>query len=299
MDFRMRLIWLYLPLVGLAATGVFLAAKYPVAFQKVNSIEVVQEGLACTPPTTQRNFDVEEVIGGIPYAQDPTDVFSILPRVKYEKTIEEGNGNCSNLVFGMSYALLLSGVDFRIVHLMPDDFLLGAGHTVIRVPMERKGKSFVGILDILNAGIPVSTDVPVDLPALRKTPKISIASLNPLRMPQQVYYQPAFLNSTVNGCIDSQQVQIYFSFLDRYYVPIGSERLEKYLYDGLAVFAGAYPSIRVSPQSFETLFGQRMWVYYGFKSALWLFRILALLMPLALFFELIILRRQRQSQYRA
>lgn len=296
MNLRKRLLRLYLPIMGLMVVGLVLAAKYPVAFQKVSAIEVVPEGLACTPPTTGQYIDIDAIIGRIPYVPVPTDVFSILPSVKYEKTIKEGNGNCSNLVFGMSYELLLGGVDFRIVHLMPDGFLLGEGHTVIRVPMKQAGKSFIGILDILNAGVPGSSSgVPVDLPDLRQPIDISVMGLNPLRTPQDVYYTPEFLNSTVNGCIDGGQVRAYFAFIERYYISIGSEILEKYLYDGLAVVAGTYPSIRVSPQSFDTLFGERMWVYWGFSATLWLFRALAIFGPLVIAFEIFLWRRRSRN----
>ena len=291
-----RLLWLYLPVAILTLAFLTAAAVSPVAFQKVNAIRVRANGEACSAPDLAEYLDVDRVIGAIPYLESPGDVFSVSPEEKHRRTILEGDGNCSNLVFGLSYDLIQKGIDFEVVHLLPSGFLAGEGHTVLRVPMVLNGERFLGILDVLNAGVPVAASGPIDLGELRITDDISVLPLNPRRPPQNVYYGAEFLRGTVDGCISSSEIEAYFSFLDRFYVPLGSRIIEKYAFDGLALAVGAYPTIRVSTPAFDTLFEDRMGVYYGFRSALWWFRIVMVFGPVALVFELVQARRAVRIQ---
>jgi hypothetical protein len=253
---RNRVLWFYLPVLLLTLAFLAAAARSPVAFQKVNAIKVG----TCAVPESGKYLAADQVIGAIPYLEVPGDVFSISPEEKHRRTILEGDGNCSNLVFGLAYDLLQKGIDFEIVHLLPEGFLAGEGHTVLRLPMVLNGKRFVGLLDVLNAGVPVTTSGPIDLYELRGSEELSVLALNSRRMPQNVYYDPQFLRDTIDGCISRSEIEAYFAFLDRLYVPLGSEMIEKYAFDGLALVFGAYPRIAVTKQAFDTLFEGRMGV---------------------------------------
>lgn len=265
-------------------------AASPVAFQKTNSIVGARFEGALANVSTERSLDVAALIGSIPYAAESEMVWEVNPEKKFERTIGEGEGNCSNLIFGLAYYLDRHGIDYHIVHLMqPDIFLDGHGHTVVRVNYQYRGETRIGIVDVADGGLPMRDSRFLDLPDLEQgsLPGVSMESLNSHREPNLKFYRES-LDEIVVGLIPAEELDHYFAFIERIYLPLGSEPLEKFLYDGLAVLFGAYPTIYVEEIGRAKAGNELRWVFH--RGALWMFRSAAVVLPLIAWSEL---RRRR------
>ena len=104
----------------------------------------------------------------------------------------------------------------------------------------------VGLVDVLEGGLPQRARLPIDVEQLTEgaIADFSIRSLNAKKDDASDFYADLLQRSTV-GWIASADVQRYFTFLQRVHVPLGSAKLEKWLYDGAAVLLGFYPPIHV------------------------------------------------------
>lgn len=227
-----------------------------------------------------RPIDVASIISQIPYQTPGGDVYAIEPRKKYIRTIEEGYGNCSNLAFGLAYELGQRKHAYKIVHLMPPGFLQGEGHTVLSTTYEFEGKQQQGIVDLLEGGLPVSQGRFVELADLRKghLTEVAIAPLSPLHDDHSPYYGE-FLDRSVLGVLDHEEVERYFAFLEANYVSLGNEKLDKYVYDGLALVLGYYPAIYVAKTDRATLLAGHGVRYLLALTLLWSVRALLVLLP--------------------
>jgi hypothetical protein len=238
---RTKLIGVYGLLV---AAALATALGRPVAFQKANSIVPVQ---AVEPLRSDKSLDVATRLATIPYRSGGDgQVWTVEPRARYRETILAGRGNCSNLAFGFAYELRGRGLDYQVIHLFPEDFLAGSGHTVVRTRYRYERIDQVGVVDLLEGGLPASAGRPLDVEDLTHgpVPSFSVVALNAEHDQRSVYYG-AFLRDARVGFISARDMGAYFRFIEAVYVPLGSRQLEKYLYDGLAVLAGAYPKIQV------------------------------------------------------
>src|SRR5262245_18811888 len=127
----MRSILFFLSLLTVGY-GMIVTVLEPVAFQKV--VALTDDPLPPFDPA--RAVDVAPLVRAIPDRgpQGSNDtVYEVLPRHRYERSVVEGLGNCSNLVKGLAWYLLQQGDSFEVVHLMPaESFLQGDGHTLLR-----------------------------------------------------------------------------------------------------------------------------------------------------------------------
>jgi hypothetical protein len=257
------------PIVVIVLFEVF---KHPVGFQKTNSISEVNE-LPLVQPSVNA-LEVNNFIGGIPY-KDGKLIFDILPSNKFIKTIIEGYGNCSNLSFGAAYFLRQNGIGYQIVHFLPfQSYFDGEGHTVINTVYNYQQHSHVvGIVDVIEGGLPQTENnrnlTINDLVVKDSWKPIHILSFNKIKDNKSEYYNQKYLKNIVIGVMTDAEIARYFRFIEYIYVPLGSAKLEKYLYDGLALFFGAYPSIYVTQYS---ALGQPLFDRVFYKSALWLIR---------------------------
>lgn len=261
---------------GLLVFALALAAARPVAFQKLNSMVRVTE---VEPLSADGEFlDFQTVLEKIPYG-DASQVWSISPRERYRETILEGGGNCSNLAFGLAYLLDQRGVDFQIIHLMPrDNFLDGAGHTILRTRLRYRGMEQPAIVDVLAGGLPMTAGRPIDVDQLGGPVRdFALASFND-RKPERSPYYGRFLEDSSVGVISGREVAAYYRFLETVYVPLGNQRLEKYVYDGLALLAGRYPEIHVPVTSADPLEGRQLEVR-AHQGSLWILRSTAVAFP--------------------
>ncbi|MGH0032248.1 MAG: hypothetical protein ACQGVC_20850 [Myxococcota bacterium] len=267
-------------LVGLLVSG----AGNPVALQKANAI--VDLGRGAPDIAGAASLDVERIVGGIPFDgnEGKVMVWEIDPDEKYRKTIVEGGGNCSNLVFGLARFLQQSDIDFQIVHMMrPADFLLGRGHTLVRTRYMYAGREWVGLVDVLAGGLPTKGDRPLDVADLTGP----IADIDFVVWNGRPGLSEAFFRElpedVVIGWIPRHEVERYFSFLEWVVVPLPSARLEKYVYDGLALLLGVFPRIYVTDAAPLRDAGGLQWEF--FRAALLCFRSAVVVIPLLVWLE--------------
>lgn len=238
--------------IQLPLLGYFLA--HPIAFQWANAIR--PGPIAGITPPVQRALDVRSIIAGIPY-RSLAQVYAVNPPDRYQRTIVEGNGNCSNFANGLAYLLIAEEIPFQIVHFFPrDGFLDGMGHTILNTAYVIDDNRQVGIVDVIEGGIPGVAGRNLTLQDItgRGLHGVSIQPLNARHDQASPYYE-SFLDNSAVGVMDGAAVADYFRLLERFYVPLGNRQLETYFYRGLAIVLGLYPPIVVSAADYALLFG--------------------------------------------
>ena len=277
---RRKLLAVYLILMA-AAVG--LAAYRPVAFQKSNAVVSVEAFEALGD--ADRAFDAETVLRTIPPPRpNASNVWAVQPAEKSRQTLVEGRGNCSHLAFGLAYQLDREGVDYQVVHFMPPGgFLSGEGHTVLRTRFTHQGRTRVGLVDVVGGGLPMRFGRVLDVSDLMlPISNLEFAALNPGRRPVESYYIDLARESVV-GTIPGRDINAYHAFLESVYVPLGNPKLEKYVFDGLALWLGRYPQIRVMHES--RLFAGHEVERAAHRGALWVLRSPLVVFPVWVFGE--------------
>lgn len=241
-------------LVGIAALAGYFLVTSPVTFQKAAVVTAAERAaLAAAPPT--RWFDIRKLIGAIPYQRGEM-VHEVHPGQKYRETIERGRGNCANFTAGLGYHLSRQAYTYQIVHLLPlNTFLTGEGHSVLSLPFVLDGERHRAIVDVVSAGVVMDDRGFVTLESLRQghLPNPRLLPLHPKADGTTPYFGP-FLDRSVVGVVHDHEAARYFRFMEAVYIPLGSRKLEKIAYDGLAVTLGVYPRIYVDAAGYEALF---------------------------------------------
>lgn len=284
--------WFYCAYGLLIAGAVVAAAIRPFAFQKTNAVVPAVSFADIQGAPGKDALDVETLVGAIPY-QPGTTVNTVLPEEKYRRTIIEGEGSCSQQSFGLAYELDRRGIDFQIIPILRvDNFLSGDGHTVLRTRYQYGGAERVGVVDLIEGGLPRSADRLLDVDDLQRgaVSEFSLLSLSDQKDSTSGVYG-GFLDETVVTYISSDEAADYFRFLETVYVPLGNERIEKFVYDGLAIVLGAYPAIR-APQ-YDRLFRDHAGERALYIAVLWIFRSALVIVPLIVLFELLWWRRNQ------
>jgi len=232
--------------LGLAAAALAVAAADPVAFQKVGALSA--EPLE--PFASSTVADVVPLLRAMPdrgVEGSLTIVYDVLPARKRERTLVEGWGNCSSLVFGLASELDARGDEYRIIHLMPLDYFLdGMGHTLLQARLALPEGPQPGLVDVIAAAIPRSAGRPLDPADLGRggIPELELAALRPESEDWRPFYEAGFQRDLILGHITSADVGRYFRFLETVYLDFGlPPRVEKVVYDGLALVLGFYPTI--------------------------------------------------------
>ncbi len=258
----------------------------------VKSVTIVERATAPEILRTHSALNVADFIGAIPYVNDWNSLFTVDPVSKFRQTIVQGDGDCSNLVFGAAYALDRAGIDYEIIHLLPRTTVLdGEGHVVLRVPYSFEGAQRIGIVDVQAAGLPQSQGRFVDRKDLENgpLPEYTLLRLNPGRDHSNSPYYTDFLATARVGSMSSTEVGRYFRFIESVYVPLGNAPFEKYLFDGAAVLLGIFPPIYVTSPA--DLFQDVHLLRHFFIFALWMMRSLPLFIPLFVLSEMMVSRQ--------
>lgn len=251
----------FLDFIGIAAAlvgsvgVVYFLSTSPIAFQK--SMSLSDAPIIDPDWTTAHAIDARKVIGSIPYHGSEA-LSDVLPRKLYERTILEGYGNCANKTRGLSYFLLEEGIPFERVDLIPaDGFMQGRGHTLVRTKYVLDGVTRVGMIDILEGGVPALDRVPIDLPQLRESIPytLKLLPLNVLVDDHSDYYG-SFLETANIGVVDHREIARYFRFVETIYVSLNDARLERFICNASAVVLGIFPQLHVSPTEFARLKAQ-------------------------------------------
>ena len=259
---------------------VYFLSTHPVAYQKLMSLStdpVAEVDWA----SQQRVLPAESVIGSIPYSGNEA-LALVLPSQLYEATILNGYGNCANKCRGLSYYLEQRGMKFQRVDLLPvEDFIRGAGHVLVRTKYLYRGEQRVGLVDMLEGGLPAKDGAPIDLDQLRAASPftINIAPLN-VRCDRQSDYYGTFLETAVVAIVDSEDIRRYFRWVEAVYVPTGNPRLERFLCNASAIVIGRFPRLHVSEHDFERLVAPNSGTFLLAEAMTWSARALILLLPL-------------------
>jgi hypothetical protein len=286
---RLRFYAAYALLV-VGALGV--AAHQPLLFQKLNTIVPASE----FPPvahTGEAPLDVARLIGSIPLQS--TESWAVDPGLRYRRALVEGAGNCSQLSFGIAYGLERSGTDYQIVHILsPKGLAVGEGHTIVRTYYRVDGSERLGLIDPVFGGLPQVGDRELDVATVDAGP-VEGFSFRPLNAAAKVPPHAVFgedLADAVVGYVPPSEVRRYFAFVEAVYVPLGHEKAEKYLYDGLALALGFLP--RVYVPRYDDLMAHFRFEAPLQRAALWTLRSALVMVPLLIGLELI--RRRARAQ---
>jgi hypothetical protein len=228
---------------------------HPIALQKAISIKAVKINKS-NIRTTYSYYSIEEIIKNIPIGGSHSGalILDVLPEKKIYETIKNGRGNCSNLAFGMAFYLLNIGIDnFKIINIFKNNILEGNGHTMFYynehlydlviggevLTSDRKPMSIDALV--------LATKIPMDL-KFKKINKYCYNESNP-------YITKDFLYGAKIGIIQSKKVKEYFTFINRIYFNLGNTKLNKIVFDGLAIFFNKLPTVLVEC-SLSELFGK-------------------------------------------
>ena len=268
----------YAVLVVLLLACGFVVVLYPHRFQKYNSIELYEGNLADIRMDLRKPLDIQAFLGAVPYRKTQNYYYATLPREKYERSLLGGDGDCSNFSFGAAYYLLGRGIDFDIVHFLPADALFsGDGHVALRVPYLYRGRSGAGVLDPAGGGVPLAGGRVLDYPELPASAAMAtFVQINNRALPEYAgYYSADYLRTVSIGITPAAAVERYFRFIETIYLPFHKPRLEKMLYDGMALLSGSYYPIYVDKAFFDRIRLEK-YMFTGLLAAIRLF--LALLL---------------------
>lgn len=276
-------------LLATVLVGAFFSISM-ISFQKAAMIVPVTEfppELDESRELTSQVPDIEALVARIPY-QNGRAILDILPRERFYKTIESGYGNCSNLSFGMAYLLLQRGYRFQIVHLIPyNGFLIGNGHTLLNMPYQLNGQPREGLVDVMEGGLPVNGGNYLDLSGLQSKHLIdtTIFPLNSRKDNRSIYYGE-FLDNAAVGIVNQNDIARYFSFVEYIYFPLGSKRLERIVFSGVAIVFGYFPPTYVTTQEYSKLYAEYSYLPKAAQLLLWLLRLLPCMFALLILMQL-------------
>jgi hypothetical protein len=267
-------------LLVVVAGVVYFVATEPVGYQKLMSLRV---GSVPEPDWAAQEapFDADRVIGSIPY-RGSSMLALVLPADLYAATILEGLGNCANKVRGLSYYLEQRDLQFQRIDLLPvDGYLRGSGHVLIRTRYLHNGTDRIGLIDVLDGGIPSRSGIPLDLAELREAPPFTV-SITPLnaRCDRQSDYYGTFLDSVVVATAESKEIRGFFRWLESVYVPFGNPRVERVVYNATAIVLMRFPSSYVSQEDYDKLVNPNWGAMLIAQTMTWSVRVLLALLPL-------------------
>ena len=261
---------------------IFLSASLsPQKFLKLVTLRADSKVLEHTSFDASNAVDPRAVISAIPYERGR--FVDVLPARRYERSILGGKGDCSNLSQGFAYWLVQRNIGFAIVHLLRiPGFTDGKGHVALETSLLVENENHKGILDILEGGVLTDGQAIVSARDLinRSHGDISVISYHRTRDDRSAYYQAENLDKTVIGFSPDEEVADYFDFVSALYINLGNRSVERYLYDGLALLTGNFPSIRVDERGYDRIMKHYAVARSCSHLVLWLLRLSAVLCAL-------------------
>ncbi len=254
--------------------------RHPVGFQKTYSLLPAASYPPIPGDRPGHSLDVAGLLGSTSYDEERPFVWAILPHERYRQAIVEGAGNCSNRSFGLAYLLGKSEIDYQLVSFLDRERLLdGWGHTVVRTRYRYEGEERVGIVDLQEGGLPRSGERFLDLTDLLrgKPDHVVIELLHESKGTRSTMYGDLLDDGAV-AYTPSSEVMRYFRFIDAIYIPLGNEKIEKYLYDGIAVILGTFPHLYTN--KYYYLFEIHRPEMVILRTALWTIRSAIFIVPL-------------------
>lgn len=266
-------------LMAVVAAVTYFLQTHPIAYQKSMALVTTpaQESNWTEGPT----LDLPGFIRAIPF-RGSERVNLVRPSQLYQACIQEGAGNCANKSRGLSWFLINEGIPFQRIDLLPvDGFLEGKGHTLIRTHYVIDGGARVGVVDLLDGGVPTFRDVPIDLSELEHAAPYSLGLLTfSPRVDDQSDYYGSFLESAVIGVVEGEKISRYLRYLERWHVDFGYPTYERVAYASFAIVIGIFPKTHVAPEQYEAMRATAPWTFRIAWVLTWCARALLVLLPL-------------------
>jgi len=245
----------------------FFYVTSPIALQKILSLKPYSDEVTLYNSEFQLNQsnEISDFINSIPYRDNPSSSWFVDPKLKYQDTILNGNGNCSNLAFGGMYAFIQSKKQAAIIHLLKKDyrFLSGVGHMVLSVNVEDNNI----VLDVVEGGIPIQNENYIDAQnfSYDANDVFTHRVLSDRKDGQNRFFTNEYLQGIVFGSTPQSEIADYFNFLNKLYVPLGNIYVEKLIYDTLSVVFGFYPNTYVDEIFFwNTYYDNKLVVFFAY-----------------------------------
>lgn len=217
-----------------------------------------------------------------PVLEEPRRLYSMDFKKKFSRVFEEGHGNCANTVSALAWYLIdpNDSIDYNIISILPTEkFLLGHGHTVF---------DYNGVYDIFERGVFIDHSGQIlqtaDLLS-NGLSKVQFKNLgaNNLTNPNDNSYNP-FLGMNIGITTEASYAR-YIDFISIIYIPFLGGKIEKYFYEGIALFFGLTPKIYVN-EVYSDLYGDWWYMFYFAKYWLNFVRFLTVLMIIGIVFAL-------------
>lgn len=245
--------WLlfYRLLIAILFLGVanFWGCSSPNGFLKCANFIRTDELPRPRGPEGVKVADPEALIAPIPYDEFAESPWLIEPDARVQLVFERGLGNCAYQSRGLARVLQRDGVHYTLVWIMDRaQTRAGAGHTVVECPITLDGQKAIGLIDMLEGGVPEVGGRPIDVSDLVRheaMPDVRIRSFNAHKDDRSIYYG-ASLEDGVIGVTLGEDLNRYFDFLKLTYFNLGFPRAEKLIYNVGGMVLGVFPPVYIT-----------------------------------------------------
>ena len=275
------LMWVQIAMLALSGAYAVLDSG---AFMKSNTI--VKARLA---PLLDLEYgpgvDIAPLMAHIPYGEKTRfQPNGVDPRQRLDDVLASGKGDCSVKAHALAYYLEQRDIDYQLVHiLIPEKFMDGKGHVTMNTTFQLDSATYNGIVDIYEGGLPVYQNRFINISDMMRAhipdDAVRIHRLSE-RVNENARYYGSFLEGAVIGITPAWEVNSYFAWSQKYYLPFGNKTLEQYLYEGLGLMLGEQPRIYVEPADWERLYGRTGGRRELSQAVLWAIRVLLITLPL-------------------
>lgn len=238
----------------LPALGYF--SLYPVFLQKLVTIQVVRN----LPSISQAvNLESHNHVARLRLApRQRISKFATFPLDRYNTTIAEGFGNCSQRSWGYAVRLIDLKQDVFVIDLLnPVNWKFGGGHTILLVT-EKPKKWHAGVhsllLDADEGGILFDGDRPAGFEIVSNKKLSGLMLVDDDGGYLQPFESGVGLSSHSVAVIDSKNIKSYLDFVKSACISFSNPGFEKFVCDGLALFFGKLPVRQMTESDALNLF---------------------------------------------
>lgn len=230
---------------------IYFFVTSPLAFQKIMSIK--QDEKQSYYNDNYQDADLNHIInliGDIPYNREIAN-WEVHPKKKYESSIINGFGNCSNYSHSLIYELSNLKQKGFVFHLLNKDlsFLNGNGHSAVQIKYNNENI----IIDINEAGIPLNNEKYLSIDNLKSitSQNLKQIKLNIVSDEFNQYFNKEIISKVEFGKSKQTDLEKYYRFIEFIYIPLGNSKFEKIFYDSIAIFYGYFPNTYVSREFYD------------------------------------------------
>jgi hypothetical protein len=226
--------------------------------------------------------DPADLLFNIPYDWAAPSPSLVEPDERERLVFERGRGNCAYMSRGLARRLQRMGVPYQIVWIMNrHDTREGSGHTVVAAPLSiGGGQSVIGIIDMLEGGVPSTQGRPLTRELLlthKRISEVAIEPFNPRADTNSPYYG-SFLEDAVIGITRGEELNLYFNIIKTTYIDLQSHRLEKLMYNLTGIVLGLFPSVYITGDEIRRFDGWFQFEIALARTMIWACRILLVML---------------------